>query len=237
MTMRRRGEEVAQDTSEGAAEDIFATGFRRGKNELVHVEPPAPLETLNLDDIPEVSPLSRDSPTVCILPTAAQDVQRQTMSCRRMFHAQGFGTQLVHGIEKSVELPHPRTHWAWALAFLPKVCMLCRWHGLAKTQGIILAENSCWPTDSCTPARLREVLEEAVAHGTSGSWIGYCGCDVLGSCQAPRGSKLFVITVGCLELLCKAFQCAPTSSCNIPSACVYHDRVITSSTFCNTSAS
>ena len=30
-------------------------------------------------------------------------------------------------------------------------------------------------------------------------------------CRAPRGSKLFVITVEGLELLRKAFDCAPTS--------------------------
>ena len=98
---------------------------------------------------------------------------------------------------------------------------------IEKTDAIILAENSCWPTDRCTPARLQEVLDGVVAQGSVGAWIGYTGCvskarhftqtfdgtgclvDVPGQCKAPRGSKLFVITAQCLDILCKAFECAP----------------------------
>ena len=34
--------------------------------------------------------------------------------------------------------------------------------------------------------------------------------NVAAQCHAPRGSKLFVITKEGLEVLCKAFECAPT---------------------------
>ena len=33
--------------------------------------------------------------------------------------------------------------------------------------------------------------------------------DVPCECKAPRGSKLFVMTVEGLDILCKAFECAP----------------------------
>ena len=140
---------------------------------------------------------------------------------------QGFRPHFVNGIEESFHLPFPRTHWAWTLSFLPKVCMLCHWHGMNKKDAVILAENSCWPTDRCTPVRVREVLCDSVAHGAVGSWIGYCGCvdkkrvfektfnsvgcmvNVKRGCKAPRGSKLFVITLEGLDTLCKAFECAP----------------------------
>ena len=136
--------------------------------------------------------------------------------------------QLVTGINESFPLPQPRTHWAWALAFLPKVNMLCSYQGIGDQDAIILAENSCWPTNNCTPKRVREVLRGAVAQHGLGGWIGYAGCvgkkktfeetfdrtgllvNVRAHCKAPRGSKLFVITRKGLYTLCMAFQCAPT---------------------------
>ena len=151
----------------------------------------------------------------------------QADACTRMFQMQGFNPLLLNGIEASFPLPHPRTHWAWALAYLPKVLMLCEWYAMHDKDAVILAENSCWPTDRCTPARVRDVLRDALAAGASGSWIGYTGCigkrracpktfddrgcfvDVPGNCQAPRGSKLFVVTVEFLKMHSKAFERAP----------------------------
>jgi hypothetical protein len=193
---------------------------------MVGISPLPPLASLSF--VPPVFPLSGYKPTVFILTTSGQEVKTQTNACRAMFHSLGFGTTPLIGIEASFSLPHPRTHWAWALVFLPKVRMMCHWHGLKKTDAIVLAENSCWPTDRCTPARLQEVLDGVVAQGSVGAWIGYTGCvsktrhftqtfnrtgrlvDVPGECKAPRGSKLFVITVEGLDILCKAFECAPS---------------------------
>lgn len=144
-----------------------------------------------------------------------------------MLQRLGFSTLFVAGIDGSFLLPHPRTHWAWALAFLPKVILLCGCSGLNDDDAVLLAENSCWPTNCCTPPRVREVLHQAAAAGALGSWIGYGGCigkwrtfqstldatgcfvDVPGNCQAPRGSKLFVGTVRYLKVLQATFERAP----------------------------
>ena len=197
------------------------------KNKIARLNPPEPLETLGVW-IPRIHPLSHRMPTVFILTTCGARVKMQAETCKQMFQELCFSPLFIDGVEESYLLPKPRTHWAWALAFLPKVRMLCSWQGIDNKDAIILAENSCWPTDNCTPDRVREVLRDAVAQHGFGSWIGYAGCvnkkrtfqqtfdntgllvNVAAQCHAPRGSKLFVITKEGLEVLCKAFECAPT---------------------------
>ena len=192
---------------------------------MVGISPSEPLSSLGF--VPSVSPLSDYRPTVFILTTTGQEVARQTDACRAMFQSLGFSTMPLIGIEASVPLPAPRTHWAWSIVFLPKVRMLCHWQGLKKTDAIVLAENSAWPTSRCTPSRLQEIMDEVAEQGCLGAWVGYCGCvdkkrrfvqtfdntgrlvDVPGECKAPRGSKLFVITVQGLDILSRGFECAP----------------------------
>ena len=84
---------------------------------------------------------------------------------------------------------------------------------------VLLGEDSCWPTTSCTPQQVRAWMEDALQQGYQGMWIGACGgmrkrtfsmrvnshgrkedqpCEVK---AAPCGSKLFAVTIRQLRLM------------------------------------
>ena len=164
-------------------------------------------------------PLSHDTPNVFLLSGPDSRCKAQQVAACNMFTKLGFAPRLVFGITRDVELPHPRSHWAWALAFIPKLLQIVAASNCSDDEVVLIGEDSCWPTEVCTPQHVRNLMQEALGRGCQGIWLGACGgmrnrkfdmavnlhgrreerpCEVA---RAPCGSKLFAFTIRELRLL------------------------------------
>ena len=105
------------------------------------------------------------------------------------------------------------TSWVgWACGALPKLCTLMQAEGMTDSSVFAVAEDSAWPTTSCTPQKLLDVYRQAIERDPKkrGVWCGASKqmkrrsfeCIANGdgtvdgsassSTHAPNGSKLFV---------------------------------------------
>ena len=156
--------------------------------------------------------LWNEKPHVFLLSGPDEKCLAQQNAASNMLKQLGWEPRLVHGIGSDVKLPHPRSHWAWACKFLPKMIHIIAASNCNDDDVLLLGEDSCWPTSSCTPQQVRAWMDDALRQGYQGIWIGACGgmrkrtfsmrvnshgqredqaCEVKGPC----GSKLFAITI------------------------------------------
>jgi hypothetical protein len=192
-------------------EDPLATKFALiGFSPLKQVKIPA-------DWLPR--PLSHEMPHVFLLSGPDERCAAQQNAASKMFKQLGWEPKLVSGIARDVKLPHPRSHWAWACRLIPKLKKMIAASNCSDDETVLLGEDSCWPTTSCTPQQVREWMEDALRQGYQGIWIGAAGgmkrrrfsmrvnsqgqredqpCEVK---AAPCGSKLFAITIRQLRLM------------------------------------
>ena len=162
--------------------------------------------------------LSNERPHVFLLSGPDERCRAQQNAASNMFKQLGWEPLLVDGIGRDVQLPHPRSHWAWACALIPKLTKIMAASTCSDVDVVLLGEDSCWPTTSCTPQQVRAWMEDALRQGYQGMWIGACGgmkkrrfcmrvnshgrqedqaCEVKGPC----GSKLFAVTIRQLRLM------------------------------------
>ena len=192
-------------------EDPLATKFALiGFSPLKQVRIPA-------DWLPR--PLSHRVPHVFLLSGPDEKCTAQQNAASKMFKQLGWEPKLVSGIGRDVKLPQPRSHWAWACSLWPKMMQMIAASNCSDDETVLLGEDSCWPTTSCTPQQVREWMEDALRRGYQGMWIGAAGgmrkrafsmrvnsqgqredqaCEVT---KAPMGSKLFAITIRQLRLM------------------------------------
>ena len=163
--------------------------------------------------------LSNERPHVFLLSGPDEKCKAQQNAASNMFEQLGWEPKPVWGIGRDVELPHPRSHWAWACSFIPKLIQIIAASNCGDDEVVLLGEDSCWPTTSCTPQQVRAWMEDALRQGYQGMWIGACGgmrkrtftmrvnshgrqedqaCEVK---KAPYGSKLFAVTIRQLRLM------------------------------------
>lgn len=202
-----------------AVEDPLATKFALAKI------PPVP--RLELPPYWQLRTLSDASPNVFLLSGPDDRCKPQQYAAKRMFEELGWQPRLVFGISHDRELPHPRSHWAWACALLPKLMHIVETSNCTEDEVVLLGEDSCWPTDSCTPQEVRTWMQDAIQHGYQGMWIGACGgmkkrrfdmkvnshgCREAQACEvkrAPCGSKLFAVTIRQLRLMRQVWGWVP----------------------------
>ena len=139
-----------------------------------------------------------------------------------MLRQLGWEPKRIWGIARDVKIPHPRSHWAWAVALIPKMIRLVAAGNLEENEVVLIGEDSCWPTDLCTPLHVREWMLEALSHGYQGVWLGATGSlrkrkhkimvnshgrRAEQACEsvAPCGSKLFAVTIRELRLMEEAW--------------------------------
>ena len=171
--------------------------------------------------------LSNQRPHVFLLSGPDRKCAAQQNAAENMFQQLGWEPMLVWGIGRDVQLPHPRSHWAWACSFLPKLIQIIAASTCSEDEVVLLGEDSCWPTHACTPQLVRAWMEEALSQGYQGMWIGACGgmrkrtfsmrvnshgrhedqpCEVK---AAPCGSKLFAVTIRQLRLMQQVWGWVP----------------------------
>ena len=170
--------------------------------------------------------LSQLRPHVFLLSGPDEKCAAQQNAASDMFLRLGWEPKLVDGIGREVKLPHPRSHWAWACAFLPKLLQIIAASNCSDDEVVLLGEDSCWPTTSCTPQQVRFWMEDALRQGYQGMWIGACGAnrkrtfsmrvnshgqqeDQACTVTAPCGSKLFAVTIRQLRLMAQVWGWVP----------------------------
>ena len=176
-----------------------------------------------------VRTLSDEKPNVFLLAGPDERCARHQEAACEMFTKLGWDPRLIWGIPSWLKVEHPRSHWAWVLALLPRV-----WYMIQASKNctdgdvVLIGEDSCWPTHMCTPKVVRDLMEEAASKGFSGIWLGAAGsmkertfdvtvdsrglrvnqpCAVS---EAPRGSKLFAVQVCELRVMLQAWGWVPS---------------------------
>jgi hypothetical protein len=131
------------------------------------------------------------SPTVFLLTSGNIRTLPQALRAAARLDYLGFRIVAVQGVANKDELHSQGVpgkaragHMAWLLAFLPKLLSLVQ--ELAEESKFLVAEDSCWPTSSATPAA---VLEESKKHEGKCVWLGYRNCTrdgVLPMCRVTQ---------------------------------------------------
>ena len=212
-----------------ASNDLFQDMHPNVQDGLAPVENPLAIKCAmrGLPLLPQVEipadwrvcTLSNERPHVFLLSGPDEKCAAQQEAACTMFGKLGWEPKLVWGIRSDVTLPHPRSHWAWACAFLPQMKQLIAASNCSEDDVVLLGEDSCWPTTSCTPKQVRDWMDDTRQRGYQGMWIGACGgmkkrrfrfrvdshgrqedqaCEVN---QAPCGSKLFAVTIRQFRLM------------------------------------
>ena len=139
-------------------------------------------------------------PTVIIATSGNESTEKQCrMSCR-MFVSLGFDVRAIDGLEECFVPPKSwrigcRATFAWSVVILRKIVMLL--NACSRDDYFLVAEDSCWPTDRCTP---HVVLQACRRYGNvwlagalkpkryQHSFHGHVICNTV----AQAGCKLFV---------------------------------------------
>ena len=126
----------------------------------------------------KVHTVGEASPTVFLLTSGNMCTLPQALRAAARLDYLGFRIVAVQGVANKDELHSqgvPKKaragHMAWLLAFLPKLLSLVQ--DLAEFGKFLVAEDSCWPTSSATPAA---ILEECQKHEGKCVWLGYRTC-------------------------------------------------------------
>ena len=170
-----------------------------------------------------LQPVDSSYPTIFILTSGEEASRAQSLRCYTLFEGLGFSPVLLNGIPSGQALPTSasRAQWAWLVSFLPQINELCR--DLPSQAGIVVAEDSAWPTTACTPTEVARIYRSALAKSFCGTWLGAqtkggwirrlyhridrCSgrvVEVLEGCltaNAPAGCKLFVASCTFWETL------------------------------------
>ena len=171
------------------------------------------LSALLCGRVPVVSPLAgacaehrEGAGTVFIFTSGTQRTQRLKRQCAGMFRNLGFTPVVVRGVDgDTFQFPSKsgcKASFAWYLALLPK--LLACLEGVGDQEPVAVVEDSCQPTVTCTPARLRAEYDAAGKAVWAGAYlkpkrrafhITVRGADLL-QCPcsgiSPAGAKLFV---------------------------------------------
>ena len=144
--------------------------------------------------------LSNARPHVFLLSGPDRKCAAQQEAAENMFKQLGWEPKLVWGIQSDVQLPHRRSHWAWACCFLPKLIQIIAASTCNDDEVLLLGEESCWPTNSCTPQLVREWMKDAQRQGYQGMWIGACGgmrlvALVAATCGGTHAGTTLVVAV------------------------------------------
>ena len=149
----------------------------------------------------KVNTISSDRPTVFILTSGNAETEDQCLSCCSMFKELGFAPLVLDGVRKdqlppkSCKIGQPSSY-AWTVSFLPQIVRLTE--KMKLSDFILVAEDSCWPTECLTRDRVRHVAKQF-----GSSWLGGVGKsknyphELLGKIihvRARAGCKCFVGT-------------------------------------------
>ena len=89
-----------------------------------------------------VRTLSNYRPHIFLLSGPDEKCAAQQEAASNMFKKLGWEPKLVWGIPTRVELPQPRSHWAWACAFLPKLEQIIAASNCSDDEVVLLGEES-----------------------------------------------------------------------------------------------
>ena len=148
------------------------------------------------------SPGEPFSHTVLICTSGTERTQNQTSNALQWMTYLGFRPFVVHGLKPT---DHPPKKWkvgckasmAWHSVLMPKIIHFVRQH-LRPGELLLVAEDSVWPTDQCTPQRVKKEYGNPL--GPYGLWLGASrgphefrfefgnSCDI--RCIATNGCKL-----------------------------------------------
>ena len=170
----------------------------------------APITAMN--NKPDV--LSR--PTLFLLTSGHHLAEKHCQLSAAAFTALGWHVVRVFGVDtEKTHVPKgagPTSWIGWACGALPMICGLMQAEGMTADSVFAVAEDSAWPTQTCTPQRLLDAYCQAIARDPRkrGVWCGSmtkikkrsftCTARADGQIEhsrasstlAPGGSKLFV---------------------------------------------
>ena len=128
------------------------------------------------DNFPSRSLDTHFSHTVLICTSGSGRTQLQTETACRQMASLGWRPIVVYGLKPE---DRPPKSWkigclasvAWQAALMPKILHFVGEH-LRPEELLLVAEDSVWPTDACTPTRVSTLHDQSSVDQNRGLWLG-----------------------------------------------------------------